>query len=241
MMRYYVVSDVHGFFSEMKAALEDKGFFEDKEPHKLVVCGDLFDRGTEALELEEFVLDLISKDDVILIRGNHEDLLMELLHGWSNRSYFQMHHSSNGTLDTVCQLTNSTMDEIYYNPDDVARKLIRNESIRTIIPRMVDYFETERYVFVHGWVPCTQMYDKTELIGYEIDENWREASIKSWEKARWIPTVWRLHIMVRRSMERLLFVGIGTVLLVIVSMREMVVSLTISLTLIRIMRMELLL
>lgn len=186
MMRYYVVSDVHGFFSEMKAALEEKGFFEDKEPHKLVVYGDLFDRGTEALELEEFVLDLISKDDVILIRGNHEDLLMELLHGWSNRSYFQMHHSSNGTLDTVCQLTNSTMDEIYYNPDDVARKLIRNESIRTIIPRMVDYFETERYVFVHGWVPCTQVYDKAKLIGYEIDENWREASIKSWEKARWI-------------------------------------------------------
>lgn len=168
-MRYYVVSDVHGFFSEMKAALEEKGFFEDKEPHKLVVCGDLFDRGTEALELEEFILDLISKDEVILVRGNHEDLLMDLLHGWSNRSYFQMHHSSNGTLDTVCQLTNSTMDEIYYNPDDVARKLIRNESIRTIIPRMVDYFETERYVFVHGWVPCTQVYDKAKLIGYEVD------------------------------------------------------------------------
>lgn len=84
-MRYYVVSDVHGFFSEMKAALDEKGFFEDKEPHKLVVCGDLFDRGTEALQLQEFILDLISKDEVILIRGNHEDLLMELLHGWSNR------------------------------------------------------------------------------------------------------------------------------------------------------------
>ncbi len=51
---------------------------------------------------------------------------------------------------------------------------------------MVDYFETERYVFVHGWVPCTQVYDKTKLIGYEIDENWRDASSKSWEKARWI-------------------------------------------------------
>ena len=38
-MRYYVVSDVHGFCSEMKEALRQKGYFDDPMPHKLIVCG----------------------------------------------------------------------------------------------------------------------------------------------------------------------------------------------------------
>lgn len=38
-MKYYVVSDVHGFYSRLRAALTDAGFFADTEPHKLVVLG----------------------------------------------------------------------------------------------------------------------------------------------------------------------------------------------------------
>ena len=44
-MKYYVVADVHGFFTELKSVLTEKGFFEDIEPHKLIICGDLLDRG----------------------------------------------------------------------------------------------------------------------------------------------------------------------------------------------------
>ena len=39
-MKYYVVADVHGFYTELITALTEKGFFEDKGPHKLIVCGD---------------------------------------------------------------------------------------------------------------------------------------------------------------------------------------------------------
>ena len=56
-MKYYVVADVHGFCSILKDALKEKGFFNDEEPHKLIVCGDLFDRGGEAVELQNFILD----------------------------------------------------------------------------------------------------------------------------------------------------------------------------------------
>ncbi len=51
----------------------EKGFYADKEPHKLVVCGDLLDLGSEALKVQEFILELLKNDDVILIRDNHED------------------------------------------------------------------------------------------------------------------------------------------------------------------------
>ena len=61
-MKYYVTADIHGFFDEFKIALEETGFFTDTEPHKLIICGDLFDRGKQALELENFIIDLIEKD-----------------------------------------------------------------------------------------------------------------------------------------------------------------------------------
>ena len=64
----------------LKFALTEKGFFTDTEQHKLIVCGDLFDRGKQAAELQEFIIDLLAKDEVILIRGNHEDLMLSLIH-----------------------------------------------------------------------------------------------------------------------------------------------------------------
>ncbi len=44
-MKYYVVTDMYGFYTDFYEVLKGKGYFEDKEPHKLIICGDLFDRG----------------------------------------------------------------------------------------------------------------------------------------------------------------------------------------------------
>ena len=78
-MKYYVVADTHGYYTELRHALQEAGFDEDKDPCKLVVCGDLFDRGQEATELQAYILQLMNEDRVILIRGNHEDLFCELV------------------------------------------------------------------------------------------------------------------------------------------------------------------
>ena len=140
-MRYYVTADVHGYFSELKSALAEKGFFEDTMPHKLIICGDIYDRGTEALELQNFILDLISKDKAILIKGNHEDLAFDLLTNWNKGSFLQRHHYSNGTLDTICQLTETTIDQLSTEPDEIYRKFSKNPFIQDIIPAMVDFMK----------------------------------------------------------------------------------------------------
>ena len=101
-MRYYVVSDIHGFHSQLIAALNQAGFFADQQPHKLVVLGDLFDRGKEAKELEAFISDLMDTDLVILIRGNHEDLYEDLV--TVDKGIGLSHHISNGTYDTTILL-----------------------------------------------------------------------------------------------------------------------------------------
>lgn len=185
-MKYYVVADIHGFYDEFITALKEKGYFTDSQPHKLIICGDLFDRGTQALELQSFVLDLLSKDEVILIRGNHEDLAMDLLHGWTQSSYLERHHTTNGTLDTVMQLTESDWGELKYAPERVGKRFLQTPYMQMILPAMRDYFETARFIFVHGWIPCTRVKLSLYLTHYVPIDNWRDADQEAWDRARWI-------------------------------------------------------
>lgn len=184
-MKYYVTADIHGYFTELIEALQENHFFEDKDPHKLIICGDLFDRGEEALKLQEFIMNLISKDEVILIKGNHEDLTMDLLKNWHQKSHLQSHHLSNKTIDTICQLTNKELFDVFYNADEVYKDFKKTPYIRTIIPNMIDYYETPNYIFTHGWIPCIVINNSASKEYHYID-NWRELNNDAWNEARWI-------------------------------------------------------
>lgn len=194
-----MVADIHSYYTALKTSLTEQGFFEDQGPHKLIVCGDLYDRGTETRELQDFILDLLAKDQVILIRGNHEDLALDLLHNWDRKSYLQRHHNLNGTVDTVCQLTGFSEREVYTKADEVGKAFLQDAYIQTIIPATVDYFETERYIFVHGWIPCTSIsISSTERV-YTPISDWRNAGKKLWSEARWINGMEAAHAGVTES------------------------------------------
>lgn len=185
-MKYYVVSDLHSFYSETICALTEKGFFEDKEPHKLIVCGDIFDRGAESLAMQDFIIDLIKKDEIILVRGNHEDLMMELI---ENADYVfgkgieYTHHWSNGTIRTVCDLTG--MNVFTDDSRDIVNKLCATPYVKDIIPKMLDYYETEHYIFVHGWIPCVKIKNYWKETYLPIND-WRNVGNAKWKEARWI-------------------------------------------------------
>jgi len=190
-VKYYVVSDPHGFCSEMKKALREKGFFEDKKA-KLIVCGDLMDRGKEAEEMQRFILDLMKKDRVILVRGNHEDYFMLML------QYYQTElwriasgasvHIHNGTHDTALHLTGYDLRDSVLNAESFVKAVRETPFVKEIIPAMADYFETEHYIFVHGWIPCVERkMDKWRggTDGLKYRKSWREACKTKWEHARW--------------------------------------------------------
>ena len=52
----------------------------------------------------------------------------------------------------------------------------------------MDYFETEHYIFVHGWIPN---YSKRDLNAgkwetrYKYMDDWRNAGPLEWDNARW--------------------------------------------------------
>lgn len=174
-MKYFVVSDIHSFYDEFINTLAEKGFNECDDNHKLIVCGDLMDRGSQSMQLQDYIMRLMNRDKVILIKGNHEDLTEELIHKYYSYclKLLNTHHYYNGTVDTVCQLTQMSHYDIMFNPITFLNKISQTPYIKKIIPSMVNYFETEHYIFVHGWFP------------YWI-EDWRNASKEDWEEARWV-------------------------------------------------------
>jgi len=108
-MKYFFISDIHSFYTEMITALKKAKFDKDNPEHCLVVLGDVFDRGNETKQVYEFLTSL-NQDRLILIRGNHEQLYLELLKKRLPDNY----DYSNGTVKTFCHVAG-------FNPEVMSR------------------------------------------------------------------------------------------------------------------------
>ncbi len=93
--------------------MKEKGFNIDDPEHKIVVCGDLFDRGTQAKRVQAFVMKLLRKNKIILIRGNHEDLAKEMIDNYAKYMFDIKNtaHWVNGTFQTMLDLTGMSFND----------------------------------------------------------------------------------------------------------------------------------
>ena len=203
-MKYFITSDIHSFYDEFIEALKRAGYDKNNKDHTLIICGDIFDRGTKPLEIYEF-LKSINRENRILIRGNHESLLKDLL----KKKYPDDYDYHNGTVDTLAYLAKEpneddfrlqffsndfSMDTYYELKEKRNRKLFNCKKAKEIVKwiesdEWVNYFETEKFIFVHSWVPLTKkmVEDESGFLSREIeyDENWRNADDKAWDEAKW--------------------------------------------------------
>ncbi len=180
-MKIFAVSDIHSFFTEFKQALDEKGFEDNNPDHLLVICGDVFDRGPESVAMYHYLNNL---SNVVLVRGNHEDLLKEML----IRGYGERHDVSNGTVQTATHLL-ELLDFVPDNNYEMCKEV--DKLITPFLDKYVNYFETKNYIFVHGWIPC-DTWENTDRPWYQrnrtfkYDPNWRDANDVEWYSARWI-------------------------------------------------------
>lgn len=208
MKTYFVVSDIHSFYTPLKKALWRAGFRRTDKNHILIVCGDLFDRGEETLQVYNYIKTL-PKSRRILVRGNHEALYLELLKKRVPDSY----DFSNGTVRTFCDIAGMSEEvltaahwyktgisgyEVYDRISEswqIIRKEVEDSSITKFIrnkSNWVDYYELGKYIFVHSFIPVTDnysggyysIYDAPKK-RYEFNPNWRSASNHAWEAATW--------------------------------------------------------
>lgn len=75
--RTLIITDIHGCYDECRKLLEKMQF--DEEQDTLINLGDLVDRGPKIYETFEFLRGLKDrmKERCILIRGNHEQMLLD--------------------------------------------------------------------------------------------------------------------------------------------------------------------
>ena len=168
--KLFVLSDVHGHFEQMVQALRAAGFDPENEEHYLLSCGDLFDRGSENGQVYEYLRSLSHK---ILLRGNHEDLLRDaLLRGYIN----EVDRANKTDLTLRALLPAGGVDEEGVLDQDACAPVI--EEIVAFLDAMGDFYETDRYVFTHGWLPC-----RVEGRHPSVLPDWRQAGEEEWREA----------------------------------------------------------
>ena len=183
--KYFVVSDTHSFATILKESLEKAGFDINNSNHILIILGDVFDRGDETLEMYDFIKS-ISKDRLILVRGNHEYLYLELL----EKSFPSSADFHNCTVKTFCDIAHEDAEQLtlqywldYFYSTDIKYLLSAdeddlmdtiNKKRYTIWNRVLakvhdseitswikssdwlNYYELDNYIFVHSFIPLKE-------------------------------------------------------------------------------------
>lgn len=209
MKKYFVLSDLHSFFNEFLKVLDEKGFDRKNPDHIIIVCGDLFDRGPDTVNIYNYIRAL-PKERRILIRGNHEYLFKHLLRK-PQPAYYDI---TNGTVKSCldfyrirCKkyayLEPSDFDDYdnewswAYLPPDFKRfsrhlrsiwkeisSKISNLKITEWIDsdEWVDWYELGNFIFVHSFIPLRNLLGNRLSYGegeYCYVKNWRSESTKN--------------------------------------------------------------
>lgn len=116
----YVLADIHGFHYKYLEFLQYTNFNDNDT---LYIIGDVLDRGSKSIPL---IQDIMKKTNVILIKGNHEDMLLPVLNDLMFESKEVQEQIINDeisisrnigqeyTLRDFCKLTTNEQNEITY-------------------------------------------------------------------------------------------------------------------------------
>ena len=210
MKKYFACSDIHSFYDEWMTSLKEAGFNKNNKDHILIILGDLFDRGDKPWKIYQFITSL-PEDRVVLIKGNHEYLLLDLV----KRRFPYRYDISNGTYETLTLLYKdphlvkhnwlvkhyeqyrkennlnllSDSDRIFKNAE---KKLYDNKKINTIVEWLnssnwKQYYELGQYIFVHSFIPLLgiETIDDIDHIGTYYQDWRKETNPALWEMATW--------------------------------------------------------
>jgi serine/threonine protein phosphatase 1 len=106
----YVCSDLHGYYEEFRKLLEIINFSDNDE---MYVLGDVIDRGPEPIKLIQYI---ISKKNIHMLQGNHEEMMINYLKLQTYNDYVNFSHAKdmwlqNGGNITLLQFSMLTTDE----------------------------------------------------------------------------------------------------------------------------------
>jgi serine/threonine protein phosphatase 1 len=88
-MRIWVIPDIHGCIKTFRYLVEDMVNLQLDD--KLYILGDMIDRGPDSKGVIDYIMDLEAKGYMVTsLRGNHEDYLLKVAAGGSNKGIFSV-------------------------------------------------------------------------------------------------------------------------------------------------------
>lgn len=165
-MATYVCSDIHGCFDLFKYMLEGINF---SDSDTLYILGDIIDRGTQNVELIEYVR---GSDNIVLLKGNHEKMMVDFYKN-KERGYvwFKDEWIINGGLRTYVELRDE--GESYIN--DVVEYF---DNLPTVV-------KLDNYVLVHaGFIFDSEIGMLNEVLETNTEDDilWNRKFIQSNKK-----------------------------------------------------------
>lgn len=134
----FVVGDIHGMYHSLEVMISH--WRRDEE--QLIMVGDYVDRGPHSDQVLHLVKELQEEHGAILLRGNHEQLLLNYLQR-PKKEWPLYRQNGGGT--TLSQLLNTTIEELdKSNPKDVAAR------VKEQVPWLEKWLENLLYYTTFG-------------------------------------------------------------------------------------------
>jgi serine/threonine protein phosphatase 1 len=168
----YVISDIHGMYDELQLILSrilplrKTGNSFDK----IIFLGDYIDRSYKSHMVIDLLIELkaANPDQVIFLKGNHEQLFLDALSPNQTISQYNM-WMNNGGYHTFYGYLKRAKSDIEH-PNSVPRKnidaYIPKDHIN-FIQNTLPYYEDDTHIYVHGgcdpFVPLKEQDEKVTL------------------------------------------------------------------------------
>ncbi len=152
-MKTFVIGDTHGRRSQLNRLLEMLP--RDAERDTLVLLGDLIDRGEDAPGTVSDVIELqrAAPERIIVLRGNHEQMLLDLFDGSSDLWF----HPAVGSCQTFEQYAGRELSSAILENFDAAQRAVK----KIIPPEHIEFFrqmplfyEDDYALYAHAGLDC---------------------------------------------------------------------------------------
>lgn len=130
--RLFAIGDIHGCNVALRTLIQA---IDPKPEDTIVVLGDVIDWGPDSRDCVQQLIDLSGRCQLILVRGNHEEMMYAALESQSELRYWLNFGGE------------ETLKSYPYRGGD---EFIDREHVRFIKANARDYYETPGYIFVHA-------------------------------------------------------------------------------------------
>lgn len=180
-MTYFVFADPHGNYEALLAAITEMGYDAANPKHQLIGCGDYFGRAaqinSDCMNIWRYLTSPHHTNKPICIRGNHESILIDAI----ERRQLTETDIYNGEHNTFASFLGRYPNQVKYDcclQFDAAKAMI-DVGFYDWLKSLPWCFETEHYIFTHGFVPMMYFARGVELGDFD---DW------SWARASWAKT-----------------------------------------------------